>query len=47
LEQHKFKLKLENFTIYNFKGLELDPSDVQYLINKQLLFICVDGNKHY
>jgi len=46
MDQHNFKIPLESFTIYNFKGLELDTTDVPYLLNHQLIYICFEGNKN-
>ena len=43
MDQHNFKIPLESFTIYNYKGLELDTTDVPYLLNNQIIYICLEG----
>ena len=47
MEQHNFKIPLESFTIYNYKGLELDTTDVPYLLNNQIIYICLEGKQSF
>lgn len=35
---------IERTIIYNYKGLEVDDSDINYLNDGQVLYVSVDGN---
>jgi len=45
MEQYQLKYSTDNFTLYTYKGFELDDSDVPYLLNNQLLYLCQEGTK--
>ncbi len=45
MEQRDFKVLLDSFVIYNYKGLELDTTDIPYLLNNQVIYLCFDGEK--
>ena len=39
----KYNINFQKFRIFNYKGIEIDDSDIDYLKNNQLLFISLDG----
>ena len=45
LEQYNLKTTLDHFTLYTYKGFELEDSDVPYLLNNQILYICYENTK--
>jgi serine/threonine protein kinase len=40
----KFQLNHDKLRIFNYKGIEIDEADIDYLSNGQLLFISLDGS---
>lgn len=38
------KVDSDRMILYNYKGLELDDSDVEYLKNKQIIYVSLDGS---
>lgn len=45
IDQHGLSILPENIKIYNYKGIELDSTDVPYLLNNQVIYICPEGDK--
>lgn len=45
LEKNINKSYFDRVIFYNYKGLELDDSDISYLTNKQVVYLSIDGSK--
>jgi len=43
INQLKFSVNSSKFKIFNYKGIEIDEADIDYLSDGQILFISVDG----
>lgn len=45
IEKNINKTYIDRMIFYNYKGLELDDSDISYLTNKQVVYLSIDGSK--